>query len=113
MNIRSWLEKRAGWCPNECQGVASAGITPERYADTVPSARGGLRSTALSWWNQYRNRVLVMAVSLTAATIALSLLFGDASGNTWKGIVLGSIIGISAGIVTLWHSWNRYDRIDA
>ncbi|WAI00219.1 DUF1673 family protein [Methanogenium organophilum] len=107
--MRVWL----GWCPNECPVMVSSGITPERYMNTVPSGRGGLRNTNLSWWDRYRNRVMMMAVSLTTATIALSLLFDDASGNTWKGIVLGGIIGIVAGLVTLWHSWKRYERIDA
>lgn len=81
--------------------------------DAVPSGRGGLRSTNPGWWNQYRNRVMMMAINLTIATIALSLLFADAAGDSWKGIVLGGVIGISAGLVTLWHSWKRYERIDA
>jgi hypothetical protein len=107
--MRVWL----GWCPNECPVMASAGFTVDSFVDTVPSGRGGLRSTGLSWWNRYHNRVMVMAVNLTVATIALTLLLDDSSGNIWKGVVLGGIIGISAALVTLWHSWTRYDRIDA
>ncbi len=107
--MRVWL----GWCPNECPVMASTGMTPERYADAVPSGSSGLRNTDLSWWNRYRNRVMVMAVNLTVVTIALFLLLDDSSGDIRKGIVLGGIIGISTGLVTLWHSWKRYDRIDA
>lgn len=54
-----------------------------------------------------------MAVNLTVATIALSILLDDTSGNAWKGIVLGGIMGISGGLVALWNSWKWYERIDA
>lgn len=107
--MRVWL----GWCPHECPVMTSTGMTPERYADAVPSGRGESPGTDLSWWNRYRNRVMVMAVNLTVVAIALALLFDDSSGYIWKGILLGGIIGITTGLVTLWHSWTRYDRIDA
>lgn len=108
-----YIRKRLGWCLNECPVMERAGMKPERYMDAVPSGRGGLRSSDFSWWNRYRNQVMMMAVNLTIATIALFLLLDDALGGIRKGIVLGIVIGISAGCVTLWHSWKRYDRIEA
>jgi hypothetical protein len=113
--VGSTLKKYLGWCPNEGPVMERAGTTleTERYMDTVPSGRDGLRSTDLSWWNRYRNQVMVMAVNLTVATIALFLLFDDASTISERGIILGIVIGISTGFVTLWHSWKRYERIEA
>ncbi len=85
----------------------------DSFMDTVPSGRGELRGIDLSWWNRYRNQVMGMAVILTLVATVFSLLSADSSGDIQKGVTLGIIVGISVSLVTLWHSWKRYDRIDA
>jgi uncharacterized protein DUF1673 len=110
--IGSKLKKYMGWCPNDCP-VVGAGMRMDSFMDTVPSGCGELRGIDLSWWNRYRNQVMGMAVILTLVATVFSLLSADSSGDIQKGVTLGIIVGISVSLVTLWHSWKRYDRIDA
>ncbi len=61
----------------------------------------------------YPHQVLVMAVTMTLTVTALFLLFDTTPDVHRKASTIGISVGIAAILVTLWHSWKRYDRIDA
>ena len=91
-----YIRKRLGWCLNECPVMERAGMKPERYMDAVPSGRGGLRSSDFSWWNRYRNQLLVIALLASVVSLAFLSLVGGPSAFVWVSIAIGVAIAMIA-----------------
>jgi len=113
MNLTETIRKYLGWCPNQRVLKATMAGQPDWQTGDAPGDRGALPHSDPGWYNRYHNQLLIMAVNMTLATTALFFLFGNSEELIWKGIFIGISIGISASLVTLWHSWKRYDRIEA
>ena len=107
------MKFRLGWCPCAQAMNTYRAVTMESTAENVPSGRGALPDTGRCWQNRYRNQVLMMAVALTFSAAALFLLFDTNPDIHRKALVIGISVGIATILVTLWHSWKRYDGIDA
>jgi len=113
MNLTETIRKYLGWCPNQRALKATMAGQPDWQTGDAPGDRGALPHSDPGWYNQYHNQLLIMAVNMTLATTAVFFLFDNPADLTWKGIIIGISIGISASLVTLWDSWKRYDRIEA
>ena len=102
-----------GWCPYAQAKKVHQTMTMESTAESVPPGRGELPDTVRRWRNHYRHQVLIMAVTMTFSAAVPFLLFDTTPDMRRNALVIGISVGIAASIVTLWHSWKRYDRIDA
>lgn len=110
IHLTETIRKYLGWCPNEETLKTNAAMKSEWLTPST-GRPDGKSDSEFGWYNRYHNQLLAMAVNLTLATIALFFLLDDSRNFAWIGIPIGITVGILTVIITLWHSWKRYDRI--
>ncbi len=104
--LRLWL----GWCPNA--SVVNVRKIVQFDDLTVNASDGGgeLAHTTASWWNKYRNRILLNSIILTLVAITSFDLGGKYNMNLFlAGLILGALLGLAIAIA----EWRRLNKAAA
>ena len=90
MPIMETIRAYLGWCPVKGSIRMDLPVRPGTVA--APGGREGALRVEPGWWNRYHNQLLVMALIASAATAAVYILVGDASGypDAWTGLAIGA-----------------------
>lgn len=104
--IRLWL----GWCPNAGAIKARKVVQFDDIIVNAPDSGGESVHTIASWWNKYRNRILLNSFILTLLAVTLFNLGGIYKMNLF---LAGLISGALFGIVTAIAEWLRLNKAAA
>lgn len=99
------IRKIMGWCPNASTIETIKSVQFDDLMVNAPGSGGEL--TTASWWNKYRNRILLNSVILTLVAMTFYISYGRYKpDNFLAGIIYGLIVSIFTGI-TEWRRLNK------
>ena len=99
--------KVMGWCPNATAIVTEKSFQFDDLPLNAPDREGKITYFGASWWNKYRNRILLQSLAFTL----LAVLFFVEHENANMGMFLaGAIGGLFFRLLIGLNDWRVFNR---
>ncbi|MCM1985967.1 DUF1673 domain-containing protein [Methanococcoides seepicolus] len=108
INVVETIRKVMGWCPNVGAMEARKAVQVDDLVVNASDKGGEPNHTTMTWWNKYRNLILIISILGTISPINMFISWG---GRNMSIFLAGTFLGILISTITWKTTWHSLDRI--